>query len=497
MDIVFEKASNGEQTCSANKVRLHSYYNPAKEASRFVEQLQCPFNPKYILITEPALSYVEPFIREKFPSSVLCCIRFSNSFKETDSRWNKVFYTEEKNGKEDLAERIFDYMGEEGISSCFFCPWKPSEQAFPEFSEYAWNEIKKAVLKSRSVLATRSYFALRWSKNSLRYCLFAEDLGSIKKGNSPILICASGPSLYSSIEKIKKYRERFFLIAVSSALSPLVSNGIVPDLCLSTDGGYWAKLHISFAMKDRKIPLAIPGEGSCFGSVIENTTTIPLLYGDGISEDILKENGMTGFPARRNGTVSGTAVQLAMEISSGDIFYCGLDLSFSKGYAHAGPNELEKNESTLDNRLRTLETRVYGQNMNSASIEIYRSWFSSSNFNGRVFRLSNDFAYSHKLESMDDCNWDLFCKKTEGWNTKVKPSINELKFSVSKNERIRAIERAIGKNRNSREWMINAVPLETIIMERSKGTRNEEQAKDAVKEKMEKFCDDLLGMVKK
>ena len=498
MNIVFEKASNGETTCSADKVRLHSYYNPGKEASRFVEQTHCLFNPKYILVTEPALSYTADFFRKKFPSVILCCIRFTNDFNETNSKWDKTFFCGDAcKYSVDLSEQIFNFMGEEGISSCFFTSWKPSEQAFPQTASFAWDEIKKAVMKSRSVLATRSYFASRWSKNSLRNCLFINKTGIIKEGNSPVLICASGPSLLSSIEKIRQYRNRFFLIAVSSALSPLVQNGIIPDLCISTDGGFWAKLHISFSMKEKGIPLAIPGEGSCFGSILENTTAIPLFYGDGISESILKSAELEGMPAKRNGSVSGTAVHFAMTITSGEIFYCGLDLSFSKGYAHTGPNELEKNDSRFDCRTRTLETRTYGQNMNNGSIEIYRSWFSSCNFNGRVFRLSDNYEYASRLDSIKNCNWDFFLDHTKDWKTKTKPEIKEQAYNFSDCKKLEMMKAAIKKNRNSREWKINAVPLETIVVERSLGLQNENEAIMAVDEKMNAFCKDLLRAIEK
>ena len=56
---------------------------------------------------------------------------------------------------------------------------------------------------------------------------------------------------------------------------------------------------------------------------------------------------------------------------------------------------------------------------------------------------------------------------------------------------------AIKKNRNSREWKINAVPLETIVMERSLGLQNENEAIMAVDEKMNAFCKDLLRAIEK
>ncbi len=55
MSITFTKSANGEATCSFNSIRLHSAYNPSREAERFVQNVKCDFNPKYILITGAAL----------------------------------------------------------------------------------------------------------------------------------------------------------------------------------------------------------------------------------------------------------------------------------------------------------------------------------------------------------------------------------------------------------------------------------------------------------
>lgn len=492
MDIVFQNASNGELSCSRNNVRIHSYYNPSKEAQRFAFTLNCPFTPSFIIITEPAISYCASFFRERFPESKLCCIRYSDSFTEYDKQWDKVF-----NGhSEFLSEDLFNYMGEEGISKCLFASWKASEQAYPDVSGKVWNGIKETVLKSRSVLSTRDYFAKRWTKNALRFATLAKTTAIIKKGNSNVLVCASGPSLLSSIPKIKQYRKSFFLIAVSSALSPLVKNGIIPDLCISTDGGFWAKLHISFSLKSTQIPLALPGEGSCFASVMENATLIPLLYGDGTSEEIISRSGIQGQKAIRNGSVSGTAVYFALSLTSAPVYCCGLDLDFSKGFVHTQPNELETNDSIYDFRLRTTETRISKNILNKNSINIYRSWFSSQDFCGRVYRLSDNYPYSNTLGKIKDIDWDNYenMSSLAGSN---KPEMSKTDIKNNYEDRKVNLKKICQENIDNREWIHNAVPSDSVVMERSKGTQNYNRACIEVKEKMNLFVKDIMRAIER
>lgn len=499
VDIVIQNTSNGEQSCSVNNIRLHSLYNPSKEASRFIESSVCPFNPKYVLITEPALSYCVKPLKEKFPQARLCCVRFTPVFNQWNKIWDKVFNaynkTEESSVNKNLSEEIFSYMGEEGVSQCFFISWNASEKAFENFHQFTWNEIKKAVLKSQSVLATRNYFAKRWTKNALRFSLFTEKIAAVSKGKCDIVICASGPSLLSSIDNIKKFRDSFFLIAVSSALRPLVACGIYPDLCISTDGGYWAKKHISFALNGNAVPLALSGESGCFASLLADHNVVPLLYGNGTSEDILKSTIGKGLPARRNGSVSGTAAELALSLTSGDVYFCGLDLSFSKGHVHMQPNELEINDAIHDTRTRTMETRISSQSINKASIDIYRSWFSTTDFKGRLYRLSNRYKYDSTLGSIKDVDWIFFESRNRESHKQEKPEFTYSERDINPKKDTERLVELCKNNITKKNWIKEAVPSEYVVLERTTGTPAEEKSQRIVSEGMKDFLNDILRAI--
>lgn len=497
MKVRFETASNGEQTCSAGGFRLHSSYNPSREAGRFASNAECSFNPRYILVTGPALSYCADFLKKRFPGAELCCIRFSKEFHETDSKWHAVFCAFDKADPEKenrrLSEELFGYMGDEGISSCLFLSWKPSELPFKELSEFAWKEIKKAAVKSKSVLATRTYFSRRWARNALRFALFVKNTAVLRRGNSAVIVCASGPSLKQSIPFIKQFRERFFLIAVSSALSAMRRYGISPDLCISTDGGYWAKLHLSFPLQNSRIPLALPAEGSCFASVLSKTPVVPLFYGDGCSQAVLESTGFQGMKALRNGSVSGTAAMLALSLTEGPVFFCGLDLSSSKGFFHIQPNELDKRNSAFDSRLNTAETRAAAASAASlSSTEIYRSWFSSADFGGRLFRLSSG-SYSSPLGKTADIHWSDFERMTADFRSRSKPSAAETKTEFSLSERTEQLRSTVQQNCSNPEWIKSALPAESLMQERAKGTSHEDEAKKKTAGCMEQFCTDILN----
>ena len=51
----------------------------------------------------------------------------------------------------------------------------------------------------------------------------------------PAIICSAGPSLDKNIQLLKSSRKGFFLIAVATALKPLLHHGIQPDVVISID----------------------------------------------------------------------------------------------------------------------------------------------------------------------------------------------------------------------------------------------------------------------
>lgn len=407
-------------TCTAGGRYLHSAYNPRREAQQFVSSLACDFNPFCLVVLGPCLSYCLPFLRKRFPAIPLYAIQYDECFLPDSSAdftnamqtacekssWDGVFFCGNESGV--LSETLFSVLGDRQVFGAFFIAWKPAEQVFENKSRLAWEAVKLLLQKSRDVLATQSFFSRRWLKNSVKFCAYLRRPCTIEAGNQPVLVAASGPSLAPSLQFIQKHRASFFLIAVSSALNVLVHSGIYPDMLITTDGGFYAQYHVRILKKlhDRgiDIPIAAPAESNMDPFLLENIPVLPLRYGDGIESLLFDFCGIKAARAVRNGSVSGTAAEFALSISSSPVFFCGLDLAPSKSFQHAQPNALEQNDSRFDNRLKPLSSRLYASS--HSPLGIYRRWFSTQGkkFSGRVFRLS-DKSYKEPLGSIRDILW--------------------------------------------------------------------------------------------
>lgn len=387
MTVCFADSKDGNKTVSIQNQFIHSTYSPIKEAERFVQNINVSFEPEALIILEPGLSYILPFIKKRFPNSKLICIRFCNSFSDYNSGWDFVInYEENDNNLENL---LFNNLGEEKLLSTLLLEWNSINKIFGEQINNCWKIFKNILEKSKTLLITRQVFEKKWLINTCNFIKYAKNIYSTNLNpKMPVLIVASGPSLKNILEFIKLNQNKFFIIALSSAINVLLKNQIIPNLCFSTDGGFWAGEHLKpLQIYKEKINLAISVEGFCSKKILKSQKIIPLMYNDGICTKLLNHINYPVVLAKRNGTVSGTALEFAEEHFSSSIYFAGLDLQSTKGFQHIQPNILEINNSLLDNRIKPKELRIAKSEQSSQALEIYRQWFNSYKCKNKIFRI--------------------------------------------------------------------------------------------------------------
>ena len=458
MKITIQKAKNGEETAAVEGHFLHSNYAPVKEAQRFVENLKLPYTPSSIIITEPGLSYAADFLRERFPELKIGVIRYSKDFEAYNSKFDFVLnYFETVNFESYLENKL----NEEELLTAFFVSWPASAQIFKEEENICWASIKAAMERAKTLLITRQYFEKKWFLNSCRF------LSSIKNPlvleqniNRDCIIISSGPSLLPFIDIIKENQEKFFIICLSSAISVCLKNKIKPDLCMTTDGGYWAGQHLK-ALYKADIALAMPAEGYCPKALLSKVNILPLDYGDGLSNKLTSAAKLSAKKAVRNGTVSGTALLFAANYCSGNIYLCGMDMANQTGYQHAQPNQLEYNSSLKDNRLFTKALRLTKSELTNGSLDIYKDWFINNPLKlgeRKVFRLME------KENSKNNLGWiqDLD-KKT--FNDFIPEGLNQKNISFIKEDYTpdkEAVRKMLSDKSNCLEWQKQLFPLDFV-----------------------------------
>lgn len=367
-----------------NQVKLHSAYNPQKEAERFCENITG--NPKIILITEPGESYLVTPLRKKFPNTKIIAIRYTDTyFLDSDKLWDQVWRPADGN----LTFFIINNVPEEFLAVSNFLSWKPAEHVWKETADFVWKNIASSLKIIQSLIATRNFFGKRWFKNITDNFLFAENIVDFNFTNIDSFFAASGPGLEIFLNKNKPPLKNYFITAASSAISILNSRNIKPDICISTDGGYWAAGHLKTIPND--IITAFPAEAKIPYHILKNNPCMFLDYGSKIEKYFFEKLKINTKKAKRNGSVSGTAAELLLDYTKGNIYTAGLDLCPSKGFAHSRPHESEKNQESSFSKLNPISNFAAVSNMDSRSLKTYAGWFSNlpSGKANRIFRIGD------------------------------------------------------------------------------------------------------------
>lgn len=500
MALEFFAAKNAEKSAKANGVALHSSYNPKAEGERFANNLEPGFNPKCVVIVEGALSYCAQFIKKRFPNAKVGTIRFSNDFCQSDKEWDFCLSLTKKNAAP-LCDRLFDLLGEEALFQSAFFDWKPSAAAWPKESKEAWAQIKDALQKAKTVLATREHFGKRWLKNKAAFFERLQRTTFIECVKKPILVCASGPSLEGALESIRNVRDKIFICALSSSISVLARNDIAPDLALSMDGGWWAKKHLDPLRKFfKEVPLALEPEAACPSILLKQKEILPLCYDDDfLSKKIFESLGIKALLARRNGTVSGSALELFAALCENEIFFAGLDLAPSKTKSHALPNVLETERDASDFRLKTKATRQAAGALPSQSLAIYEAWFKSFDLKGKkVFRIKGTDDFKNELGQIQDISGKDFEERvisaTSGQEKKsFEPQKDIFKAEKTDGERRRLVKKLFVDWSESDDFCKEMFPADSIMLERAAQADERAERKKIIAQKKEKLLKELFG----
>lgn len=417
MKLDFSIAKDGSKTVSANGFYLHSSYRPFSEAQRFVQSTDFQFSPQFFVFIGLALPYPILELRQKFPDSKIISFCFNKEFVTQSEdllqriSGHDIFFVNDAVSAQNIADLLFGQIGEESAFLTQTLEWAPCGKAFSEETEKCWEGVRLFLKKSTTLLHTRAYFNRRWFLNTVKFFRNTANFVIPEKSSKPVLIAASGASLVNSIEHIRKNRNKLTLLAVSSAISPLLHYNIVPDLCISTDGGFWATKHLAPYAKDSRltnVPLVLSAESACPSSILKSAKIIPLCYGDGPESVFFEYLQIPSVKGKRNGTVSGTALEFAKCISDKKIYFCGLDLASSEGFAHTQPNQLEIQSSIADIKISSQENRIIPQTFFNESLDIYRNWFSNQgNSQQNTFaRLVSNKDKLSSIGNVEDINWN-------------------------------------------------------------------------------------------
>jgi hypothetical protein len=230
-----------------------------------------------------------------------------------------------------------------------------------------------------SDLLTRFAFESLWARNiidNLPSLVDRQSIASLRGAlrGQPALVVNAGPSLYHQLDLINDLQARVHLIAVDTALTTLMKSGTIPDFVVTLDAGFFNTLDFRWpfigrtAVQEMKLvadmvahPLILTHwEGEIYFS-----ETSPADTGEGPGErnrvpflDQFRKH----YPALPTldcgGSISTTAIELALFMDADPVCVTGLDLSYTDYKTHANSTALHELFARTSERLSTIDTAM-------------------------------------------------------------------------------------------------------------------------------------------
>ena len=197
--------------------------------------------------------------------------------------------------------------------------------------------------------------------------------------DNPLIVSGSGPGLEEALPLIRQRKPGMPVIAASSSLLALNEGGVNADLVISTDGGSWALSLLYSCLRQSKpvqglavsLCAALPSQCGAFPLLILNDGCLWQTL-------VLRELDIPSIIIGQRGTVSASALELALELSRGHVYLSGLDLSVKDIRTHARPHGFDHIFYGSAYRCTPLYSQYYKRAkaaIDGKSLEIYASWF--------------------------------------------------------------------------------------------------------------------------
>lgn len=252
---------------------------------------------------------------------------------------------------------------------------------YPEEFKWFWEQMKDVAWKSQGQYSTKEFFSKYMVTNMLinsRYlpdCRTSVQLVDYIPRDIPAIVVAAGPSLDKNVEKLKRAKNKAFIIAVDTAVRPLLNHGVKPDMITIIDGVKPAEAIVAEGMRD--VPLLCSIVSS--PEIMNYHQGKKIFYSENFeyAEKVFRDNQVEFRDIHTGGSVATTAFSLMYMLGIDNIILVGQDLAFSGEQTHA-TGSLEVLE---DNRKASKAYEVEGNYeekvYTGGDFKIYLDWYKS------------------------------------------------------------------------------------------------------------------------
>ena len=367
----FEQAKNETQIPVFLSGRtMESRYNPQRDAENLCNSIAEGSN--FFLVFGIGSGIFIKLLSQKFPQAKIIALEL---YKEDI---DFLFQNENVKSLQANSNIIFCSLDQlESVLTQNYIPARYGELKIIE--QKAWiNENSESIPKINSILSktigvisadysVQSHFGKIWLTNILNNSRLAENhLTSFKSVftndnlSKTAVIVAAGPTLDKTLKNYSD-KNKYFIIATDTAGLALIKKEIIPDIVVSIDGQAVSYNHfMKSSQKSASQPVCafdLSANSSAARYVLQNGNKVTFFCsGHPLSTAI---NLSSGSPLPQlfsgAGTVTITAVDLAVQAGFQKIIILGADFSYSNGKAYASGTYLDSLYNMASSKLSDSE----------------------------------------------------------------------------------------------------------------------------------------------
>ncbi len=358
-------AKDGSPTAAAGSGRLHSAYNPVREAETFLAaQAQRIAQSDALVFMGAGLGYTLIEAARKFPQKSFLLVesaaeRFFASLLALD--WSIVF------SLGDIAAAIacppdeaIALINRHSIAKTAFLQQPPHTAHDAPYFSVLNALIERNRRKEEINEATLKKFGKRWERNIRANIETVRTLDGVNEyrgafAGLPFLLLAAGPSLQETAPLLQPLSERMIVVCVDTALGASLQRGVEPDFIVLTDPQYWAYRHIAH--------LAAPSS-----ILITQAAAYPAVFRFKCKKIVVSYSMLPVCPEYEaellakgdlgaGGSVASAAWNFAAAAGATEIYTAGLDFAYPSNQTHIRGSLFEQRAHGDSMRLEPAETR--------------------------------------------------------------------------------------------------------------------------------------------
>lgn len=356
-------AKDGNLIAAENGLRLHSAYNPLKEAENLLASRSEEISgAKAIVFLGIGLGYSALSAASLMDKTIIILEPDLNHFLGV------MLFTD--------LEKLFHHP------SIIFAPGCSTEQAITLINQYGilystfisvkaqtahaqnwFAELETLINRNRNKEdinnATLEKFRNLWFGNSKKNIqktslLEGVNLYASKAQDIPFLVLAAGPSLDKILPHLNNLKNKVITVCVDTALKSCLRYNYQPDFIILTDPQYWAWRHIAGLKSPDSILIA---ENAVYPSVFNFNCKKIICCSSQIPtgqfyEKHISQHGSLGA----GGSVASCAWNFAKLAGAKLIFTAGLDLGFPNKQTHIKGSTFEQMSHTNSTKIKSAET---------------------------------------------------------------------------------------------------------------------------------------------